>query len=50
MDRHIRANWLERLHGDWLNESKVFSIYREDVQKLFERLQHNKEVQIIPRN
>lgn len=44
MDRHIRANWLDRLHTDWLNESKVFSIHRDDVQKLFERLQRNKEV------
>ena len=44
MDRHIRANWLDRLNTDWLNESKVFSIYRDDIQKLFDRLQRNKEV------
>jgi hypothetical protein len=47
MDRHVRASFLERLHTDWLNDETIFSIYRDDISKLFTKLQQNKEVQYV---
>ena len=33
--------------SDWLNDETIFSIYRDDISKLFSKLQQNKEVQYV---